>query len=100
MESGNFGVLFAQLLIALAFGFWCKSIYQKKGRSPGWGFAIGFFLSLIGVIICSVVKPAEGFRAEPSTPKTDETKCPHCLEIIKIGASVCKHCGANLGSSG
>ena len=96
MESGDFGVILLQLAIAVIMGFWAKSIYTKKGRSPGWGFVIGFILGIIGVIICSVVKPAEGYRADPATLKTDETTCPHCLETIKIGAKVCKHCGANL----
>lgn len=95
MDSGEVGVLFVQLLIAVGFGFWAKSIYVKKGRSPGWGFVLGFFLSFIGVIIASAVKPSEEMLTRPSTPKADETKCPHCLEYIKIGATVCKHCGKN-----
>lgn len=96
MGSGDSGILLVQLFIAVLFGFWCRSIFAKKGRSPGWGFVIGFCLSLIGVVICSLVKPSEEYQAElASIPKTDEKKCPHCLEIIKVGATVCKHCGNN-----
>jgi len=95
MDSGEIGFLFiqlVQLLIAILMGFWAKSIYEKKGRSPGWGFIIGFFLSILGVLIASLLKSSEKMLNQSSAPKTDETKCPHCLEIIKKGATVCKHC--------
>lgn len=93
MDSSNVGVIFIQLIVAVGMGFWAKSICEKKGRSPGWGFVLGFILGIFGVIIASLLKPTEEMLSRPSTPKADETTCPHCLEIIKVGASVCKHCG-------
>lgn len=94
-DDGSGFVILLQLAMGVLFGFICKGVYERKGRKPGWGFAIGFFLGLVGLIICALVPETDAKKAEALAPKADETKCPHCLEIIKVGASVCKHCGRN-----
>lgn len=34
-------------------------------------------------------------RHDPPPPAVSKT-CPHCAELVKIAASVCKHCGRNI----
>jgi len=38
------------LLIMGLLGWWGSSINASNGRSEGWGFIIGAFLGLIGII--------------------------------------------------
>jgi len=46
------GLLVFSLVVALVLGFVCRSIMRKKGRSGAGGFCLGFFLGLIGLVIC------------------------------------------------
>jgi hypothetical protein len=97
-DSGDTGLVLFQLAIAIGFGFWASSVFKKKGRSPGWGFVLGLCLSLLGMLIAWGLPETDAKKAESiSIQKVDETKCPHCLEFVKIGAKVCKHCGTSLG---
>jgi hypothetical protein len=92
-DSAEIGSMLFLLAMLIGFGFWTSSVYKKKGRSPGWGFVLGFCLSWIGLIIAFNLAETDAKKAE-SIPiqKVDEMKCPHCLEFIKKGATVCKHC--------
>ncbi len=47
--------LLVSLGIAVGLGFVGRNIMLKKGRSGGGGFALGFFLGIIGLIICAVM---------------------------------------------
>ena len=49
---------------------------------------MGLFLSLIGIILALVVGESE----EGDTSGREEKKCPHCAELVKLEANVCKHC--------
>ena len=48
------GSILITLVIAILLGYWGSTIKKKKNRSEGAGWALGFFLGLIGIIICAV----------------------------------------------
>ena len=73
------------LLIML--GAFSSNIMLKKDRSGRLGWILGFFLPLIGLIICVLIPKKGGGLGK------DEMLCPWCKEVIKAGAVICKHCG-------
>lgn len=64
MESGSagFSFVFIFLMVGLwaAIGVLCGKQAQRKGYSFWIGFAAGFFLGLIGVLVIYLIKPASG----------------------------------------
>ncbi len=71
------------ILVAVA-GIVGAILARPKGRSPILWFLLCAIVPLLVIAIAmlpSVI--AKGFTK----------KCPHCAEIIKEDATVCKHCG-------
>lgn len=66
MDGSFFFVMF---LVLVATGVAGALVMQGKGRSPIGGFALGFLLGLIGVLICAVV------------PKTTEKRIEEQIEF-------------------
>ena len=79
LELGIIGLFIA---LAAAVGYWCLTIFRRKGRSPGAGFALGFlltfFLSLVGAIVAVVVayalsdlnaRAAASIQSPPGPPR-------------------------------
>jgi uncharacterized membrane protein YeaQ/YmgE (transglycosylase-associated protein family) len=84
----------AAIVFGVIWGAVSSNIMKKKGRSSGAGWALGFFLGLIGVIICACLSTkVEAMPYGQPAMKYDEMRCPHCQNVIKIGAPVCQYCG-------
>ena len=60
-------------------------IAQTKGKSFGAWYVYGLFLLPITFIHSLILE-------------RDDRKCPHCAELVKQEATVCKHCGNKLDS--
>lgn len=74
-------------ILAAVAGIVGAILARPKGRSPILWFILCAIVPLLVVAIAllpSIV--AKGFTK----------KCPHCAEIIKEDATVCKYCGMGL----
>ena len=50
--------------VLVGCGFGARSIMRNKGRSPGAGFCLGFFLGVPGLVIAAVLQPTPQHEAE------------------------------------
>ena len=76
------------LVLLLVLGLIAAFVWQNKGGNFFAGFALGFLLGLIGIIIVAAVTPSK--RVEPVEQRTRE--CPSCKSPMRRDASVCPHC--------
>lgn len=73
-------------------GIIAASIYKNKGRRESWGFLVGLLLGPLGILYAAVRSPDTG-RLEREQLRTGQAKrCPHCGELIRPEATICKHC--------
>lgn len=80
------------LLCGIAGGI----ILSNKGRSGCGGFALGFLLGPIGLIIALVMQTDHKELEKRSLRGGDTRKCPSCAEIIRAEARKCRFCGSDL----
>lgn len=84
------------LVIWFLFGVVSAVVMSNKGRSGCGGFALGFLLGPIGLIIALVLKADNSEIERNEISSGLNRKCPFCAEIIKIEAKKCRHCGSTI----
>lgn len=86
------------ILAVFIFGsLLAASIAKKKGRSGGGYFLLSLLLSpLVGILAALAATPNEQSVERDRIASGTERKCPHCAEIIKVEAKVCRFCGRNV----
>jgi len=80
------------LVLALICGAITAKVFQGKGRSGGSGFALGFLLGIIGLIISLFLSDQNDKRAAAEPQPSMYRECPSCKESMRRDASVCPHC--------
>jgi len=76
------------------------SIYRSKGRSEAAAFLLGLFLGPVAVVLAAVTPKDEGALERKALDSGKIRKCPHCAELVKRDARVCRYCGRDLVDTG
>lgn len=89
------GQLTSLCMISALIGLLPAAIAYNKGYSfLGWWF-FGAALFILALPAAIMTKP--NIEAlEQRQLQRGMVKCPYCLELIKEGAQICKHCGSTL----
>ena len=72
------------ILIVIVAGIVGASLARPKGRSPVLWFLLCAIVPLLVIAIALL---------PPVVTKGITKRCPHCAEISKEAAEVCKYCG-------
>ena len=84
------------LIIWLLFGVAGGMILSNKGRSGCGGFALGFLLGPIGLVIALVMQTDHKQLEHQSLRSGDVRKCPSCAEVVRAEAQKCRFYGSEL----
>jgi len=83
-------------IIWLICGIAAGHIHQQRGRSMAAGFWAGFLLGPLGVILAVASTPDPDGQERLALQDGKVRKCPHCAELVKVEAKICRFCQRDL----
>jgi hypothetical protein len=89
------GIFVIWLVLSILAGV----LASTKGRSGFGFFLLSVILSpLIGLIAAAIASPNVSKVEEAKVASGESKRCPHCAEIIKTEALVCRFCNRELAT--
>jgi uncharacterized C2H2 Zn-finger protein len=85
----------------LFFCFVTARMAQKKGRPAFWFFLLAFLASpLIGMICAALADTDQVVLDRRRLAGNQVKRCPHCGELIRRQATICRFCNRDFPSLG
>ena len=91
-------VIVVAFLGALLSGYAGMTIWARKGGKPAGGFLVGGLLGALGVFILAAARPRQA-EIDSAARSQGLTPCPHCAELIKHQARVCRYCQRDVAAA-
>lgn len=80
------------VILWIVCGFIAGAIAQSKGQSIGGALVLGFLLGPIGILIVALSSRNTEALEQSQLAKGEVKKCPHCGEMIRPEATICRYC--------
>jgi hypothetical protein len=88
--------LISLLIWSAIIGVIPAAIASNKGHSfLGW-WIFGAALFIVALPLAIVLKPDNSALEKRKLSQGGFKKCPHCAEIVKSDAKVCRYCGRDI----
>jgi hypothetical protein len=84
------------LVIAVLIGLIPAAIAHNKGHSFAVWWLYGFLFFIVALPCALVMQPRPAELERRRMGEGGLRKCPHCAELIKADARVCRFCGRDL----
>jgi hypothetical protein len=88
--------IFGIVLFWLALGLIPAYIADRKGKSFGKWWVYGWLIFFVALVHAIVMKPDPEWAARKEIEEGRAKKCPHCAEVVKKEAKVCRFCGRDI----
>lgn len=83
-------------VLAVLIGLLPAIIASNKGRSFVLWWIYGALIFIIALPHALIMKADPKRLEESALSRGDSRKCPHCAELIKREAKVCRYCGRDV----
>jgi zinc ribbon protein len=84
------------LILVILIGLIPAAIAKSKGRSFGAWWFYGSLLFIVALPHALIMSPNTDVLESRKATEEGRRPCPHCAELIKIQARVCRYCGRDV----